>query len=65
MSAPEEGEQRDAARIYRRLLGYLRPNLGAFILGILGGAIYAGSSSGLVELSKRLGNLLRDPDKRR
>ncbi|MDE2338715.1 MAG: lipid A export permease/ATP-binding protein MsbA [Gammaproteobacteria bacterium] len=50
--------------MYRRLLGYLRPNLGAFILGILGGAIYAGSSSGLVELSKRLGNLLRDPDKR-
>ncbi len=64
MSGAEEGEERDAARIYRRLLGYLRPNLGAFILGILGGAIYAGSSSGLVELSKRLGNLLRDPDKR-
>ena len=64
MSVPEEGEDRDAARVYRRLLGYLRPNLGAFILGIVGGAIYAGSSSGLVELSKRLGNLLRDPDKR-
>ncbi|MGC8518357.1 MAG: lipid A export permease/ATP-binding protein MsbA [Steroidobacteraceae bacterium] len=64
MSGPEEGEDRDAARIYRRLLGYLRPNLGAFILGILGGAIYAGSSSGLVELAKRLGNLLRQPDKR-
>ncbi len=64
MSGAEEGEDRDAARTYRRLLGYLRPNLGAFILGILGGAIYAGSSSGLVELSKRLGNLLRDPDKR-
>ncbi|MDA8348215.1 MAG: lipid A export permease/ATP-binding protein MsbA [Pseudomonadota bacterium] len=64
MSDPEEGEDRDAARIYRRLLGYLRPNLGAFILGILGGAIYAGSSSGLVELAKRLGNLLRDPDQR-
>ncbi len=64
MSVPEEGEDRDAARVYRRLLGYLRPNLGAFILGIVGGAIYAGSSSGLVELSKRLGNLLREPDKR-
>jgi subfamily B ATP-binding cassette protein MsbA len=64
VSDPEEGEDRDAARIYRRLLGYLRPNLGAFILGILGGAIYAGSSSGLVELAKRLGNLLRDPDQR-
>ncbi len=64
MSVPEEGEDRDAARVYRRLLGYLRPNLGAFILGIVGGAIYAASSSGLVELAKRLGNLLRDPDKR-
>ena len=64
MSVPEEGEDRDAARVYRRLLGYLRPSLGAFILGIVGGAIYAASSSGLVELAKRLGNLLRDPDKR-
>ncbi len=53
--------ERDAARTYRRLLGYLRPHKGAFALGILGAAVYAGSSSGLVYLAKRVGALLVHP----
>lgn len=31
----------DAKGVYRRLLGYLRPHRGIFILGLLGGALYA------------------------
>ena len=56
--------ERDAARTYRRLLGYLRPHKGAFALGILGGAVYAASASGLVYLAKRVGSLLHHPDPR-
>ena len=41
---------------YRRLLGYLRPHKGAFALGILGGAIYAASTTGLVWLAKLFGD---------
>ena len=41
---------------YRRLLGYLKPHKGAFALGILGGAIYAASTTGLVWLAKLFGD---------
>ena len=54
---PEGG----AARIYQRLLGYLGPHKGTFALGILGAAVYAASSSGLVYLAKRVGTLLVHP----
>lgn len=41
---------------YRRLLGYLKPHKGAFALGILGGAVYAASTTGLVWLAKLFGD---------
>ena len=53
--------ERGAARIYKRLLGYLGPHKGAFALGILGAGVYAASSSGLVYLAKQVGSLLLHP----
>ena len=53
--------EREAARIYKRLLGYLGPHKGAFALGIFGAAVYAASSSGLVYLAKLVGVLLVHP----
>jgi subfamily B ATP-binding cassette protein MsbA len=41
---------------YRRLLGYLKPYKGAFSLGILGGTIYAASTTALGWLAKRFGD---------
>jgi subfamily B ATP-binding cassette protein MsbA len=41
---------------YRRLLGYVRPFKGAFALGLLGGAIYAASTTALGWLAKRFGD---------
>ena len=41
---------------YRRLLGYLQPHKGAFALGILGGTIYAASTTALGWLAKRFGD---------
>ena len=54
----------DAAHTYRRLLAYLRPHLGAFALGILGGALYAASTAALSLLAQRLGDTLAHPDPR-
>jgi subfamily B ATP-binding cassette protein MsbA len=36
----------DALRIYRRLLGYLRPHLGMFLLGVFGMALFAATDAG-------------------
>ncbi|HJS89564.1 MAG TPA: lipid A export permease/ATP-binding protein MsbA [Steroidobacteraceae bacterium] len=44
------------AATYRRLLGYLKPHKGAFALGLLGGAIYAASTTALGWLAKRFGD---------
>ena len=44
------------AATYRRLLGYLQPHKGAFALGLLGGAIYAASTTALGWLAKRFGD---------
>jgi ATP-binding cassette, subfamily B, bacterial MsbA len=41
---------------YRRLLGYLKPHKGAFALGILGGTIYAASTTSFGWLAKRFGD---------
>jgi subfamily B ATP-binding cassette protein MsbA len=41
---------------YRRLLGYVKPFKGAFVLGLLGGAIYAASTTALGWLAKRFGD---------
>jgi len=41
---------------YRRLLGYVKPYKGAFALGILGGTIYAASTTSFGWLAKRFGD---------
>jgi subfamily B ATP-binding cassette protein MsbA len=41
---------------YRRLLRYLKPHKGAFALGILGGTIYAASTTSFGWLAKRFGD---------
>ncbi len=64
MSRESGDGEREAARTYRRLLGYLRPYKGAFTLGILGGVVYAASSSALVELARKVGGLLHHPQAR-
>ena len=41
---------------YRRLLRYVKPHKGAFALGLLGGAIYAASTTAFGWLAKRFGD---------
>ena len=55
------GEQ----RLFRRLLGYLKPFKAAFALGILGGTLYSVSTVGLAQLSKMIGDgILAHPQPR-
>ncbi|HJS22450.1 MAG TPA: ABC transporter transmembrane domain-containing protein [Steroidobacteraceae bacterium] len=42
----------DALRVYRRLLGYARPHLGMFMIGVVGMLLFAGSDAALVWLVK-------------
>ena len=63
MSGAEDG-RREAQRTYRRLLGYLRPHVGVFALGILGSALYAASTASFAELAQHLGDTLTHPDPR-
>ena len=47
---PSQGFDRapvSAARTYRRLLGYARPHLGLFGVGVLGMLLYAATDAGL------------------
>jgi len=53
-----------ALKAYRRLLGYLAPYRGHFILGILGGALFAATMWSFALLAKKLGDgtfTQRDP----
>jgi subfamily B ATP-binding cassette protein MsbA len=53
-SAPPPGG--DALRAYRRLLGYLRPYRGRFILGILGGVLFSATMASFALLAKKFGD---------
>jgi subfamily B ATP-binding cassette protein MsbA len=64
VSRQRADEEREAARIYGRLFAYVRPYKGPFALGILGGVIYAASSTALVELAREVGGLLHHPQAR-
>jgi len=46
---------------YRRLLGYLKPHKGMFILGILGGTVYSASTASFAWLAKWFGDELYHP----
>ena len=53
----------DPGRVYRRLLGYARPHLGMFSIGVLGMALFAATDSALAYLVKVfLGGAFVDPD---
>jgi ATP-binding cassette, subfamily B, bacterial MsbA len=45
-----------ALRAYRRLLGYLRPHRGHFILGILGGVLFSATMASFALLAKKFGD---------
>jgi subfamily B ATP-binding cassette protein MsbA len=45
-----------ALRAYRRLLGYLAPHRGRFILGILGGALFAATMASAALFAKKFGD---------
>lgn len=51
-------------RAYRRLLGYLAPYRGRFVLGILGGVLFSGTMASFALFAKRFGDstlVNRDP----
>lgn len=55
----------DAGAVYRRLLGYARPHLGMFSIGVVGMAIFAATDSLLAYLVQRfLGGAFVNPDPR-
>lgn len=55
----------DASKVYRRLLGYARPHLGMFAIGVLGMATFASTDAALAYLVQRfLGGAFVEPDPR-
>jgi subfamily B ATP-binding cassette protein MsbA len=55
----------DSSKVYRRLLGYARPHLGMFLIGVLGMALFASTDAALAYLIQRfLGGAFVDPDPR-
>ena len=52
-AAPLDG---GALRAYRRLLGYLRPHRGRFLLGILGGVLFSATMASFALLAKKFGD---------
>ena len=51
---PRSGDS--AFRAYRRLLGYVAPYRGRFILGLLGGALFAASMASAAFFAKKFGD---------
>jgi len=55
----------DAPLVYRRLLGYARPHLGMFSIGVLGMALFASTDAAIAYLVQRfLGGAFVEPDPR-
>ena len=55
----------DSSKVYRRLLGYARPHLGMFLIGVLGMALFASTDAALAYLIQRfLGGAFVEPDPR-
>jgi ATP-binding cassette, subfamily B, bacterial MsbA len=55
----------DSKRVYRRLLGYARPHLGMFLIGVVGMALFAATGPGfawLVQNFVDLGFVKKDPE---
>nr|WP_298251062.1 lipid A export permease/ATP-binding protein MsbA [uncultured Halomonas sp.] len=58
----QQAPQQSGLTLYRRLLRYVRPYWGSFALAIFGYVIYAGSSTALAEMMKRLIDGIQEPD---
>lgn len=55
----------DAGQVYRRLLGYARPHLGMFLIGVAGMALFAATDAAIAYLVQRfLGGAFVEPDPR-
>ena len=55
----------DAGKVYRRLLGYARPHLGMFMIGVVGMLLFAATDSALAFLvQKFLAGAFVEPDPR-
>ncbi|MFM7397283.1 MAG: lipid A export permease/ATP-binding protein MsbA [Gammaproteobacteria bacterium] len=55
----------DASKVYRRLLGYARPHIGMFLIGVIGMALFAATDAALAYLVQRfLGGAFVKPDPR-
>jgi subfamily B ATP-binding cassette protein MsbA len=60
MHAPDRGPKTvltpGAWRTYRRLLGYVRPHRGMFLLGVLGAALFAASMVSFAKFAQEFGD---------
>ncbi|HEY6824841.1 MAG TPA: ABC transporter transmembrane domain-containing protein, partial [Steroidobacteraceae bacterium] len=54
--APPRELRAGALGTYRRLLGYLRPHRGRFLVGILGGVLYSATMASFALLAKKFGD---------
>lgn len=55
----------DAGKVYRRLLGYARPHVGMFLIGVAGMALFAATDAAIAYLVQRfLGGAFVEPDPR-
>jgi len=55
----------DAGKVYRRLLGYARPHLGMFLIGVAGMVLFAATDAAIAYLVQRfLGGAFVEPDPR-
>ncbi len=64
MNTPPGAAPLDAAHVYRRLLGYARPHLGMFLIGVVGMALFAATGplfALLVQSFVDLGFVKKDP----
>src|SRR5262245_13668252 len=64
MNTPAAAAPIDAGAVYRRLLGYARPHLGMFLIGVVGMALFAATGPGfawLVQNFVDLGFVKKDP----
>ena len=65
MNATELPAVQDPGRVYRRLLGYARPHVGMFAVGVFGMALFAATDSAMAYLVQVfLNGAFADPDPR-
>ena len=61
-AAPPKAEQESSLKIYFRLLGYVKPYIGLFLLSIVGFVIFASTQPMLAGILKYFVDGLSNPD---